>query len=51
MERLYGLEEFEKVVVMELDKIIGSGPTEKSGLSLIGEQENPTTTQNMMKTV
>ena len=57
MERLYGLEEFEKVVVMDLDLIIGNGPTGKIGLTLTGEQENPTTvqvvmthTQNMMKT-
>jgi hypothetical protein len=42
---------------MDLDLIIGNGPTVKSGLTPIGEQENPTTvqvvmthTQNMMKT-
>ena len=50
MERLCGLEEFEKVVVMDLDKIIGNGLTEKTGPILIGERENLTTTQNMMKT-
>ena len=44
------LEEFVKDVVMDLDQIIGSGPTEINGLTLIGEQENPTTTQNMMRT-
>ena len=50
VERLFGLEEFVKVVVMDLDQIIGNGPTVRTGPTLIGEQENPTTTQNMMKT-
>jgi hypothetical protein len=35
---------------MDLDLIIGNGPTVKSGLTPIGEKENPTTTQNMIKT-
>ena len=50
MERLYGLEEYVKVVVMDLDQIIGNGLTVRTGPILIGERENPTTTQNMMKT-
>ena len=51
MERLYGLEEYAKDVVMDLDQIIGNGLTVRTGPILIGELENPTTTQNMMKTV
>jgi hypothetical protein len=35
---------------MDLDLIIGNGPTEKSGLTPTGDMENPTITQNMMKT-
>ena len=50
VERSCGLEEYVKVVVMDLDQIIGNGITVINGLTLIGEQENPTTTQNMMKT-
>mgnify|MGYP004344323483 CR=1 FL=1 len=50
MERLYGLEEYVKVVVMDLDQIIGNGLTVKTGPIQIGERENLTTTQNMMKT-
>ena len=35
---------------MDLELSIGNGPTEKSGLTLTGDKENPTTTHNMMKT-
>jgi hypothetical protein len=50
VDKLYGLEDFEKTAVMDLDQIIGNGPMGKSGLTPIGEQENLTTTQSMMKT-
>ena len=49
-EDRHGLEEYAKDVVMDLHQIIGNGLTVRTGPILIGDLENPTTTQNMMKT-